>query len=226
MANENSLEEQMAALYQATGMNISQRGGYDYAPSTNKEKASEDLAVWQKEVLNHDRRAYNNPRLQGTKNRYRSPFSGLAWGQSTLTATPVAMARMAGAIANKGVMMPTRYLLEEAGVRQPRATGVEITEDTTYAGILTRYMIDQSNQPGKQKIKNIVVAGKSGTPERVINGEIESDGWYVFFAPTPDHQSRTVTCIRIERGKGSSNAVLVANAIAKVLERRGYLVSF
>jgi cell division protein FtsI/penicillin-binding protein 2 len=87
-------------------------------------------------------------------------------------------------------------------------------------------MIDQSNQPWKQKIKNIVVAGKTGTPERVINGEIESDGWYVFFAPTPDRRSRTVTCIRIERGKGSSNAVVVANAIAKVLEKRGYIVSF
>lgn len=226
MANENSLEDQLAALYQATGMNIGQRGGYDYAPSLNKEKASEDLAYWQKDVLNHDRRAYNNPRLQGTKNRYRSPFSGLAWGQSTLTATPAAMARMAGAIANNGVMMPSRYLLKEAGVRQPVAAGVEIAEDTAYAGVLTRYMIDQSNQPYKQKIKNLVVAGKTGTPERVINGEIESDGWYVFFAPTPDGRSRTVTCIRIERGKGSSNAVLVANAIAKVLERRGYVVSF
>ncbi|AEW01053.1 penicillin-binding protein [Niastella koreensis] len=226
MANENNLEEQMAALYQATGMNIDQRGGYDFAPTTNKVKQAEDLADWQKQVMNHDRRAYNNPRLMGTKNRYRSPFSGLAWGQSSLTATPASMARMAGAIANNGVMMPTRYMLKEAGVNQPIASGVEIAEDTAYAGTLTRYMIDQSNQPGKQKIRNIVVAGKSGTPERVINGEIESDGWYVFFAPTPDHRSRTVTCIRIERGKGSSNAVLVANSIAKVLEKRGYIVSF
>ncbi|OQP54300.1 penicillin-binding protein [Niastella yeongjuensis] len=226
MANENSLEEQMAALYQATGMNIDQRGGYDYAPATNKIKQAEDLADWRKEVMNHDRRAYNNPKLMGTKNRYRSPFSGLAWGQSSLTSTPASMARMAGAIANNGVMMPTRYLLKEAGVGQPIATGVDIAGDTTYAGTLTRYMIDQSNQPGKQKIKNLVVAGKSGTPERVINGEIESDGWYVFFAPTPDHRSRTVTCIRIERGKGSSNAVLVANSITRVLEKRGYITSF
>lgn len=226
MANENNLEDQLAALYQATGMNVSQRGGYDYASTLNKQKQSEDLAFWQKDVLNHDRRAYNNPKLQGTKSRYRSPYSGLAWGQSTLTSTPAAMARMAGAIANNGVMMPSRYILAEAGAKQPVATGVEIATDTAYAGMLTRYMIDQSNQPYKQKIKNIIVAGKSGTPERVINGEIESDGWYVFFAPTPDGRSRTVTCIRIERGKGSSNAVLVANSIAKVLEKRGYIVSF
>ncbi|MBO9203412.1 MULTISPECIES: FtsW/RodA/SpoVE family cell cycle protein [Niastella] len=226
MANENNLEEQMATLYQATGMNIDQRGGYDYAPTTNKVKAAEDLADWQKQVMNHDRRAYNNPKLMGTKNRYRSPFSGLAWGQSSLTSTPASMARMAGAIANNGVMMPSRYLLKEAGVKQPMATGVEVAEDSAYAGTLMRFMIDQSNQPGKQKVKNIVVAGKSGTPERVINGEIESDGWYVFFAPTPDGRSRTVTCIRIERGKGSSNAVLVANSIAKVLEKRGYITSF
>ena len=226
MANENSLEDQMAALYQATGMNINQRGGYDYAPSLNKEKASEDLAAWRKDVLNHDRRAYNNPKLKGTKNRYRSMFSGLAWGQSTLTATPASMARMAGAIANHGVMQPSRYVLKEAGQSPAAAEGINIAEDTAYAGILTKFMIDQSNQPGKQKVKNIVVAGKSGTPERVINGELDSDGWYVFFAPTADQRSRTVTCIRIERGKGSSNAVLVANAIAKVLEKRGYIVSF
>jgi cell division protein FtsW (lipid II flippase)/cell division protein FtsI/penicillin-binding protein 2 len=226
LANENNLEDQMAALYQATGMNINQRGGYDYAPSLDKEKASEDLAEWRKDVLNHDRRAFNNPKLKGTKNRYRSMFSGLAWGQSTLTSTPVAMARMAGAIANGGVMQPSRYLLKEAGQQQPAAEGIQITEDTTYTGILTRYMIDQSNQPGKQKIKNLVVAGKTGTPERVINGEMDSDGWYVFFAPTADRRSRTVTCIRIERGKGSSNAVIVANSIAKVLEKRGYIVSF
>jgi cell division protein FtsI/penicillin-binding protein 2 len=87
-------------------------------------------------------------------------------------------------------------------------------------------MIDQSSQPGKQKIKNMVVAGKTGTPERIVNGVMDSDGWYVFFAPTANQRSRTVTCIRIERGKASSNAVVVANAIAKVLEKRGYIVSF
>jgi cell division protein FtsI/penicillin-binding protein 2 len=226
MANENNLEDQMAALYQAMGININQRGGYDYAPSANKEKASEDLAEWRKDVLNHDRRAYNNPKLIGTKSRYRSPFSGLAWGQGALTATPVAMARMAGAIANGGVLQPSRYVLKEAGQTPKAEEGVQIAEDTTYAGILTHYMIDQSSQPGKQKIKNMVVAGKTGTPERIVNGEMDSDGWYIFFAPTADHRSRTVTCIRIERGKASSNAVIVANAIAKVLEKRGYIVSF
>jgi cell division protein FtsW (lipid II flippase)/cell division protein FtsI/penicillin-binding protein 2 len=226
MANENNLEDQMAALYQAMGININQRGGYDYVPSLNKEKASEDLAEWRKDVLNHDRRAYNNPKLLGTKNRYRSPFSGLAWGQGALTATPIAMARMAGAIANGGVLQPSRYVLKEAGQTPKPQEGVQIAEDTTYAGILTRYMIDQSSQPGKQKIKNMVVAGKTGTPERIVNGVMDSDGWYVFFAPTANQRSRTVTCIRIERGKASSNAVVVANAIAKVLEKRGYIVSF
>jgi cell division protein FtsW (lipid II flippase)/cell division protein FtsI/penicillin-binding protein 2 len=226
MANENNLEDEMASLYQAVGININQRGGYDYAPSSNKEKASEDLAAWRKDVLNHDRRAYNNPKLMGTKSRYRSPFSGLAWGQGAMTATPAAMARMAGAIANKGVLQPSRYVLQEAGQQEPVKPGVEIANDTAYAGTLMRYMIDQSSQPGKQKIKNMVVAGKTGTPERIINGELDADGWYVFFAPTADGRSRTVTCIRIEKGKASSNAVIVANAIAKVLQKRGYMVSF
>ncbi|WP_315820340.1 hypothetical protein [Paraflavitalea speifideaquila] len=66
LANENHLEEEMAALYQATGMNIEQRGGYNYTLSNDALKQSADLAAWRKEVLNHDRKQYNNPNYTGT----------------------------------------------------------------------------------------------------------------------------------------------------------------
>jgi cell division protein FtsW (lipid II flippase)/cell division protein FtsI/penicillin-binding protein 2 len=226
LANEYSLEDQMANLYLATGMNLKQRGGYNYNFSNDRQKMSGDLAAWRKDILTYDHRQYNNPINMGKTRRYRSDFSGLAWGQSVLTSTPAAMARMAGAIANQGMLQPSRYLLQVAGQQQRVPDGVRIANDTSYASLVMRYMIDQSSTPGKQKIKTAKVAGKTGTPERVVKGEKQSDGWYVFFAPTPGKTSYTVTCIRIESGHSSANAVLVANAVAKILQKRAYMDSF
>ncbi len=225
-ANENNLEDQMAALYQSTGMRLNQRGGYNYSMVTDRTKQSEDLASWRQLVLDNDRKAYNNPGYAHTTKRYRSLFSGLAWGQSVLTATPVSVARMAGAIANKGLMQPSRYVLQEAGQTQAIGEAVPIAKDTAYAWLLKQFMIDQSSRPGKQKIHNLRVGGKTGTPERIVNGVKQSDGWYVFFAPKPGSLSYTVTCIRIETGQSSANAVLVANAVAKILQKRSYIISF
>ena len=226
LANEQYLEEEMAALYEATGMNIEQRGGYNYSLPNDQLKLSGDLAAWRKEVLNGNHKQYNNPNYKGTTKRYRSVFSGLAWGQSVLTATPASMARMAGGIANGGVLQPSRYVTQQEGKQLPLQEPVKLAKDTAYAGVLRRFMIDQSSTTGRYKIKEMKVAGKTGTPERIIKGEKESDGWYVFFAPTPDQTSYTVTCIRIEEGQSSANAVLLGNTVAKILAKRAYISSF
>lgn len=153
-------------------------------------------------------------------------YSGIAWGQSVLTATPASMARMAGAIANQGTLQPSRYILQEAGKPQPMFEGVQVCNDTAYASILKQYMIDQSSTPGRQKVRSSKVAGKTGTPERIVKGEKQQDGWYVFFAPKPDGKSYTVACIRIEEGQSSANAVVVANTVANILQKRQYMGSF
>ena len=226
LANENYLEDEMAALYQATGMRLHQRGGYDYNMPGDSRKRSGDLAFWRKDVLNKDHRQYNNPINIGKTRRYRSMYSGIAWGQSVLTATPASMARMAGAIANQGVLQPSRYCLQEAGKSQEVIEGMQICKDSSYASVLKQYMIDQSSSPGKQKVRTSKVAGKTGTPERIIKGMKQQDGWYVFFAPKPDGKSYTVACIRIEEGQSSANAVTVANTVANILLKREYMGSF
>ena len=48
LANEFNLEDQMAALYQSTGMRMNQRGGYDYARSTDTKKEMSDLCFLEK----------------------------------------------------------------------------------------------------------------------------------------------------------------------------------
>jgi cell division protein FtsI/penicillin-binding protein 2 len=226
LANENYLEDEMAALYQATGMRLHQRGGYDYNRLNDAKHQFGDLEFWRKDVLNKDHRQFNNPLYAGKTKRYRSMYSGIAWGQSVLTATPASMARMAGAIANNGTLQPSRYVLQEAGKAGAVSPGLQIVKDTAYASVLKGYMIDQSSTPGKQKVRNSKVAGKTGTPERVIKGVKQQDGWYVFFAPKPDGKSYTVACVRIEEGQSSANAVVVANTVANILQKRAYMSSF
>ena len=49
------------------------------------------------------------------------------------------------------------------------------------AELMTKYMKAQSFN--KHHRLGIYVAGKTGTPERMVRGERINDGWYVFFAP-------------------------------------------
>ena len=73
----------------------------------------------------------------------------------------------------------------------------------------------------------ILVAGKTGTPERIVKGESIHDGWYVFFAPEATGKGHLVVCIRIEGTKGSSDAVRLAGKhIIPLLLERNYIKSF
>ncbi|MEZ0483887.1 FtsW/RodA/SpoVE family cell cycle protein [Fibrella aquatica] len=223
LANEYTLDNEMAKLYLATGMNVDYVGGYSFADTRTATDEARILKHWRDSSFVIRRNLYKSlvyPR------RYRGEFSGLAWGQGQLTTTPAGLARMAGAVANRGVMQPSRYVLRRAGKTVPIAKGVTLTQQPA-ADLLRDFMIEQSNPGGRAKISISKVAGKTGTPERIVMGEKQNDGWYVFFAPTPNGRSHTVTCVRIELGKSSADAVKLANTlIAPILKERGYLGSF
>ena len=149
----------------------------------------------------------------------------MAWGQGELVATPAAVARMASGVANRGVMRPNRYVMNVSGKKTPLEEGVKITKSPHYAELITGYMIKQSAT--KSKRFGLVVAGKTGTPERILKGERINDGWYVFFAPNAQGGGHIVTCIRIENAKGSSQAVkLAGDYVIPLLVKRGYLKGF
>ncbi|GAB3641159.1 FtsW/RodA/SpoVE family cell cycle protein [Spirosoma arcticum] len=224
IANEYSLDNELANLYLATGMNIDYIGGYSFADSHTAADKARILQHWRDSSFVVRRKLYQDLRYP---RRYRSEFSGLAWGQGQLTTTPVALARMAGAVANGGVMQPSRYVLRRGVQKVPVANGVKLINQPAYADQLRDFMIEQSNPGGRPKISISRVAGKTGTPERMVMGEKRNDGWYVFFAPTPNGRSHTVTCVRIELGESSADAVKLANTIvAPILKERGYLGTF
>jgi cell division protein FtsI/penicillin-binding protein 2 len=149
----------------------------------------------------------------------------MSWGQGELVATPAAVARVAAGISNNGLMMPNRYVLNVNGEAAGTRPGVAIAKDSLYAQYMQTYMREQS-APKKSKL-GILVAGKTGTPERIVKGESINDGWYVFFAPETKGTGNLVVCIRIEGAKGSSDAVRLAGRhIVPLLLERNYIKSF
>jgi cell division protein FtsI/penicillin-binding protein 2 len=222
LANEEKLQEEMATLYMQTGMFLHGVGGYYYARDTNNARQEEKWRTLWRDTEFKSLQRYNPENIRRTR---AIGVSGMSWGQGELVATPAAVARVASAIANNGVMIPNRYVMEVNGVASAKKPGQLIVNDPAYALQLAGYMKKQS-APKKARL-GILVAGKTGTPERILKGEQINDGWYVFFAPKATGEGHLVVCIRIEAAKGSSDAVKLAGKyIVPLLLERKYIKGF
>jgi cell division protein FtsW (lipid II flippase) len=218
LANEQKLAEPMGELYLKTGMFLHGVGGYYYGrKEADPDQEARWFDLWRRTEFNS---AYHPQNIY----KYRaSGVSGMAWGQGELVSTPAAVARLASAIANNGKLVPNRYVLKLSDSTVKIQEGVVLAKDAAFANLLKQYMIEQS--AGKAGIFGLSVAGKTGTPERMLRGKKVNDGWYVFFAPDAK-KGFTVTCIRIEATKGSSEAVrLAADVVIPLLVQKGYLRS-
>jgi len=90
---------------------------------------------------------------------------------------------------------------------------------------MTRFMLEQS--ANKTQRLGLKVAGKTGTPERIVKKQRINDGWYTFFAPNSNGSGHIVVCIRIEDAKGSSVAVQMSGKhIIPALVELGYIKGF
>ena len=222
LANESQLQEEMATVYLQTGMFLHGVGGYYYDyPRNNIEQQDKWRKLW-RDTEFKSLKTYNPNNIRRTRAK---GISGMAWGQGNLVATPASIARLASGIANKGTMMPNRFVMTVGGKKTPLQAGVTIAKSPHYAELITGYMIKQSAT--KSKRFGLVVAGKTGTPERIVKSERINDGWYVFFAPNNKGAGHIVTCIRIEDAKGSSQAVkLAGDYVIPLLLKRGYIKGF
>ena len=197
-------------------------GGYYFENDTGNTSQQDKWRTLWRETEFQSLRRYDPENIRRTR---AIGVSGMAWGQGELVATPAAVTRIASGIANNGIMMPGRYVLNINGKEMNPEQGVAIARDSLYAQYLSTYMKEQS-APKKSKL-GILVAGKTGTPERIVKGETIHDGWYVFFAPEPNGTGHIVVCIRIEGTKGSSDAVALAGAhIIPLLLQSNYIKSF
>jgi cell division protein FtsI/penicillin-binding protein 2 len=222
LANEEQLQEEMGTLYLQTGMFLHGVGGYYYEyQRDNLAQQNQWRDLWRRTEF-ASTKIYNPNNIKRTRGK---GISGMSWGQGELIATPASVARLAAGIANNGNMMPNRFVRSVSGAQPPLKKGVPIAKSPQYAVHMTDYMKKQS--AGKVQKLGITVAGKTGTPERILKGRRINDGWYVFFAPKGKGPGHIVVCVRVEKTRGSSVAVRLAGShVVPILKKAGYIKSF
>lgn len=129
-----------------------------------------------------------------------------AWGQGTMDASPLNMARVVSVVANNGRMPITHYLMRTADKekKEVKPEYVSIMEPAN-ADELKMYMQAQAKEHGFAPY----VGGKTGTPERTRKisrkgNRVEmrgiNDGWYIMYVETGNDKCPILAvAIRMER---------------------------
>ena len=168
--------------------------------------------------------------------RFGIPWQGgetlsFAIGQSYLLVTPIQMAVMYSAIFNGGILYKpqvTKVIKRPNGDLiyqfRPRIK-CKLKIRPEYLSIIRKALIGVVNDPHgtgvKAKIKDLIVAGKTGTvqlmekkEEENKNNEIKDHAWFVGVAPAK-HPSITVAVIIEHGGHGGSAAAPIAKELIK-----------
>jgi penicillin-binding protein A len=148
----------------------------------------------------------------------------LAFGQERMQVTPLQMAMVAGAIANKGVVMEP-YLTDR--VRKPdgsqlvkikphelrRAVKPQVADEiaSMMEGVVSGGTGTSAQIPG------VRVAGKTGTAETGHSGR--NTTWFISFAPVDNPRFAVAVVLQNQSGTGGSTAAPIAKEILQALLR-------
>ena len=149
----------------------------------------------------------------------------IAFGQGPVSASPLSVARLIGAIANDGVLMKTRLRADVPTAVQARVLAPE------NAMKLRSAMRGQATLKGKFQSQSSTMGGKTGTPERsfaLSPSHKSNDAWYGFYLmgeeTTSGHPLAAV--VRFERvGEKTSSLAMdyVREKFLHILRNEGYL---
>lgn len=238
LLNEENLYPQFGEVYWTVGASLANIRPYFFSNEeyTEKNKAKFDAKV--KEFQSRGLKDYNryinqepltltwNPNSRRDRMSSIQEYTGIAWGQSQLEASPLNMARVAGIIANDGVMQPTKFVLNE-----PNQEGVRVINESS-AKILASAMNEEASKWTNRNIipksLNGAIGGKTGTPMRTIRGnQIMNDGWYICFIKDDKRDRLLSIAVRLERlphGIVSTEAVrFMSETVLPLLHECGYL---
>ncbi len=148
----------------------------------------------------------------------------LAFGQEKMLTTPLQMAMVASAIANKGVeMRPTliKSVISPSGsvIRRLHPHVYRVATKPSTAGALKNMMVEvvQAGTGTAAQIPGVVVAGKTGTAETCSCNTVY-DAWFIFFAPAENPTLAGAVVVQDQdNGFGGAVAAPIAKQLMQAL---------
>ena len=216
LVNDKNLYDELAKVYTLAGARLRYETPYTFYYDENYNHAMDTVM---REVSRYALSTYARYQEKVEKTGIREPLKKhaawqIAWGQGELSATPLAMARVASIVAGRGSMPVTRYLMDES----PKSVVLEgmSREDASYL----RYCMSAEAEGHNFKAK---VYGKTGTAQRPVGKNAnEQDGWYMGYCDGV--RGPIAFAVRLERGPGSGNAVRVTEEVLiPALKQAGYI---
>jgi len=144
-----------------------------------------------------------------------------AIGQFDVRATPLQMAMVAAAVANRGVLMAP-YLVQEVQApdlsvidsARPREVGTAVSPQTAAELAQMMTAVVDAGTGSNAQIPGVKVAGKTGTAQQ--GGGRKPHAWFVSFAPS-DTEAQVAVAVVIEEGGGA--AEISGNQLAAPIAR-------
>lgn len=150
-------------------------------------------------------------------------------GQGFVLASPLQMAMLASAVANGGIVYQPRLVEKIAGQdgTVSKEFPAKVRGDLTKEGGFTPEQVEKVRKgmwkvvnadggtASKAKLKNVVVAGKTGTAQFWRGREKDNHTWFLCFAPYD--KPRYVVCVFVQGAK--SGGSVPAPIAAKILEQ-------
>ncbi len=144
-------------------------------------------------------------------------------GQDKLQVTPLQMAEVAAAVADRGVLMtphlvsaivePDGHVVERIS---PKARSVAMRPTTAEAVTKMMEAVVQEGTGTSAQIPGVRVAGKTGTAETQIGTAI-NNVWFIAFAPAQNPTVAVAVTLRGVPGQGASFAAPVAKQVIEAL---------
>lgn len=155
-------------------------------------------------------------RKKAGKGWYDGDTLNLAIGQGELTVTPLQMAVVAGALANRGSVWRPHYIQKIVYTdgrpdesQKPERLGVVNAKSTSWDEVQRAMEVTvTSGTGGWARVPGLIVAGKTGTAQ---NPHGEDHAWFIAYAGKPGEPATIAIAVLVENGAhGSSAAAPVA----------------
>lgn len=162
--------------------------------------------------------AYNQSRLVITKDSTNEEMMQAAIGQGTMQMTPMHLAMLTAAVANRGTLMKPYMVKQVASadgtpIKKMKPEKLRNLMSEEEAAVLTEYMTEVVEHGTATKLSGLsyTAAGKTGSAEFSSRKE-ESHAWFTGFAPAENPQL-VVTVIIEGAGSGGDYAVPMARRV-------------